>query len=353
MKSDMTEKKFNPGFAFLRLWLAYAVVTVHFLRMKEAYPNGTPRPLAWFFQAGAFAVPVFMLMSFFLSGARFQAPDLKSVRTRLHRLLLPFVFWSTVTFALNWYLDGLGVGWNYGVRWSSLGWQLLGGTCFAIGPQMWFIADLLWLTVLFFAIGRFLSGGRGLAVLAGLFLGAAAFSYSGLNYLCFKDLPYECRYFFGRFFEMIPYAAVGCALSRCRGAFDSVRLGVRWLLVVSGLALFLFAIYNIVFTLPPGLGYQGLQRMLQALPLLAAAYFLPTNHVPRGLTVVIVYLSKFTMGVYLVHFALGRVLESFLLPRFGLAGGDLLECLVIFAASILICILISFIPSRQIRALVT
>lgn len=349
----MSGKKFNLGFAILRLWLAYAVVTVHFLRMNEAYPNGTPRPLDWFFQAGAFAVPVFMLMSFFLSGARFPVSDLKTVRTRLLRLLLPFVFWSTVIFALSWFLDGLGVGWKYGVKWSSLGWQLLGGTCFAIGPQMWFVADLLWLTVLFFAIGRFLSGGRGLAILAGLFLCAVAFSYSGLNRLCFQDLPYECRYFFGRFFEMIPYAAVGCALSRCRGAFDSVRLGVRGLIVVSGLALFLFAIYNAVFTLPPGLGYQGLQRMLQALSLLAAAYFLPTDRVPRVLSVAVVYLSKFTMGVYLVHFTVGRILESCLLPRFGLAGGDLVECLVIFAASMLLCILISFIPSRWVRALVT
>ena len=50
-----------------------------------------------------FAVPVFMLITFFLASRHFAANDGEWLRKRFYRLCLPFVFWSVLAF-VTWRL---------------------------------------------------------------------------------------------------------------------------------------------------------------------------------------------------------------------------------------------------------
>jgi len=348
-------KNLNFGFSCLRIWMAYSVVAVHFFKARQVFPDGFPAAWKWFFDSRAFAVPIFMTMSFFLSVEKFTGEGDRQVRSRLMRLGVPFVVWSVLCFLLDAVLSWADAGWPYRATLGDLGWQLVGGTSEAIAEHLWFMADLFWLTVFTFAIGRLLRGGRGLAVLAAFFVGAVMMEYSGLNRWLFWRFPYEIRFFLGRFVEMTPYVTVGLALARCRKAFDGASLGVRWLAVASGLFVFVYMCYFEVCPIVDGLGfyYEGLQWLLRAVPLLLAAYFLPTERIPSVVTRTVGYLSGLTMGVYFSHYAIGRVLHSYVFQKFGiLTAPDLWQTLVVYVASFAFCLLVSLVPVKFVRNLV-
>ena len=103
MKTEM--KNFNLGWALLKLWMCYEVVMVHAWN-AWAYPGKvTPTQFVFIRDFRNFAVPVFMLITFFLAAKKFAANDGAWLKNRFVRLLTPFVFWSVLAFA-TWRLLG-------------------------------------------------------------------------------------------------------------------------------------------------------------------------------------------------------------------------------------------------------
>ncbi len=89
--------KKNLGLDLLRVVMSLGVVFCHFWRTDLHGPDGVWK-LLWGLRT--IAVPVFMVMTFFLTAARFRESDVGWFRRRLIRLWMPFLFWSVVAWCV-------------------------------------------------------------------------------------------------------------------------------------------------------------------------------------------------------------------------------------------------------------
>lgn len=347
----LDEKKYNIGLELLRVLMCYAVVNTHFWNFWEAFPHGGAPWLFRFVNACIpYAVPVFMLMTFYFSSAHFRAADGAWMRKRLVRLALPFVGWTLVTFVVFKALVPLSA--EFACTFRDLWLQLLLGTTKALGSQMWFQAVLLILTAFFAAFFRLVRAERVAWALSLVCLAAVALEYSGVNFWLFKDGIYEVRNPLGRVIPMLSYACVGLLLGMRRESFARVPTGSRWLAVALGLAVAAFLMNVKVFVVPDGFYYRGLQMLATALALVAAFAMLPTGRVPPLAAKALLAVSRYTMGIYFVHILVGRVLTVFLFPVLGLKAKCFAGTFVVFAACWLLCAALARLLPKSLKGMI-
>jgi len=350
-------KEFNVGLAFARIWMAFAVVIVHCFAFREQFPDGTAP--SWPFGlllSGGFAVPFFMTTSFFLSAKGFRTGDAHWLVRRLVRLIWPFFFWAVVTFFLNRHFLGGALAedhyhCNSTVR--TLGIHLIGGTALMNDLQMWFMAVLAALTPCFWLVCRMVPK-RALGwTLGGLFALSLVLQYTGAAAAMVEPIgEFGLRMPAGRFVTMVPYAAAGLMLATFRPAFEALSVRRRLAVGLVSLGVFFFLRFNDVFVPVRGISYSGLQPMTLGFAVFALAYFLPFERLPQALVRAIAEVSKYAMGVYMVHYVLGELCYAHLFPRIGLTGRTILPVTLIFVLSWILCRLVACIPNRWAKALV-
>ena len=366
----MKAKEFNVGIALLKLWMCYEVVMVHAWNVWS-YPNGAvPFGLGWIKEMRAYAVPVFMLITFYLAAANFRANDGGWLKRRFARLVTPHVFWSVLAFvtwgALASAFPTFGMDASNGAFWTSacktpstpitfeyLGLQLVFGTTRTLGSQMWFQSVLLILTGLFAVFFRLVKPRYVMWGLAVVFFGAAMVEHSGLNRWLFEGFRYEICNPAGRIVPMLPYAALGLFLGAYKSVFAALETGKRWALVAFGAAIAVFLVHFEVFVSPPGFYYKGFKMLFIALGLVMAFGFLPTGKLPERVRTAIVWASRYSMGVYFVHVYLGKLLEELVFPHVGLVPRSFAGGCAVFAVSFAVCWLVSLVPFRRVRELVS
>ena len=366
----MMKREINVGLAILKLWMCYEVVMVHAWN-AWSYPNGVvPFGCGWIKEMRAYAVPAFMLITFYLAAAKFRANDGGWLRKRFARLLTPHVFWSVLAFvtwgALSSAFPTFGMDASNGAFWTSackgpstpitfeyLGLQLLFGTTRTLGSQMWFQSVLIILTGLFAVFFRLVKPRFVTGALAAVFLGAVMAEYSGLNRWLFEGFRYEICNPVGRIIPMMPYAALGLFLGAYRTPFAAFGTAKRWALVAFGAAIAVFLLNFEVFVVPPGFHYRGLKMLFVALGLVMAFGFLPVGGIPARVRAVLVWASRYSMGVYFVHIFLGKLLEELVFPHVALVPRSFSGGCVVFAVSFLFCWIVSLVPFRRVRELVS
>lgn len=369
MKSTMDISKYNIGWAILKLWMCWEVVMVH-AWSAWAYPgNATPAQLVFVRDFRAFAVPVFMLITFFLAARHFAANDGEWLKRRFVRLCLPFVFWSVLAF-VTWRLlaphfPAFAMDPSNGAFWKtscksapepvSFEYLLLQalGTTRTLGSQMWFQAVLVVLTGLFAMFFRLVKPRFVAAGLVTLLAIGVAMDYSGLNFRLFDAFRYEVRNPLGRIFPMLPYAALGLLAGMHSRYFDALPIGRRWFIVVLGVAATAFLVSFDVFVEPKGFYYKGLKMLCIAAALVAAFRFLPLERLPAPVGCIFVWAARYSMGVYFAHVYVGKLLEELVFPSIGIVPRSFAGGCTVFAVSFALCWLVSLVPNRHVRALVT
>lgn len=125
------DKTFYLGIELLRIWGAMAVVWIHY---GPARMPGV-----------AFAVPCFVVMSFFFSWKTLDDVDGFRLFKRIKRLAIPFVSWGCVS-----YLISITIGNSRGME--PLLWQLCLGhaTC----TPLYYIFDITVIFVLLFLLRK-------------------------------------------------------------------------------------------------------------------------------------------------------------------------------------------------------
>lgn len=206
----MTERKQkNVGLCLLRMSMCYEVILCHFWN-KEIYSNGA----AIFKTIRNYAVPVFILMSFYLTKDTFLSGNKGSYQKRLLRLIYPLLGWTLIYWMAFVMIEILwGIKEVYDNRdWI---WQLFTGHSPQINPAMWYQSVLIWITLIFIMLFFLLSEKIVVWILGWLMVLSLFFQYSGLNYYLCGGLRYELKYPLGRICEIFPYAIVGFLLSYC------------------------------------------------------------------------------------------------------------------------------------------
>lgn len=338
-------KKYNLGLELIRLLMCYAVIATHF------WSTGTP-PLVLKIAGPMFcyAVPVFMLMTFYLSSEKFIANDGQWIARRFKRLIVPFVGWTLITFTVFKALTPLSDA--FACTFRDLWLQQLLGTTKALGSQYWFQAVLIILTAFFALLFRFVKGKFVVWTLVLTALAAVAAEYTGLNYWLFKDGIYEVRHPLGRVIPMMSYACVGILLGMKKDVFSGLSVGVRWTIVAVGFGVVALLVNCPVFVSPPGFFYKGLNMLAVAVALTAAFGFIPTERVPERAGRVLLALSRYSMGIYLVHMFIGRIITVFVFPVVGLHPRGFAGTFVIFAVCWIFCVVLSRILPKPLKPLV-
>ncbi len=346
--ADSVQKRYNIGLALLKLWMCYEVVMVHFWSLGTT--NWKVPPGTWLIEAmRAYAVPVFMLTSFFLAAERFRRNDGAWLRSRFVRLVVPFASWSLISFAVFAALSPFSE--VFKVTFRDLGYQLALGTTKALGSQMWFQAVLIILTAFFAAFFRLVRPRHVAVGLLAVFAVAEVLDYTGLNKWLFEGFCFEVRNPLGRVFPMMPYAVLGLIAGTRRADWAELPAATRMSLAAAGALAAWFFIGCEVFVKPPGFYYCGLKMFAVAASLFTAFHFLPLERLPGCVHAGVAFASRFSMGVYFAHIFVGRIAENFLFPHMGLAAQTFKAGCVVFLLTWLFCLLASLIPCRWTKLL--
>lgn len=336
---------FNYGIAILRIWMTFEVILCHFWLVERGEISGI---WAFFYDCKQLAVPIFMIMSFFL-----LEPHLKEGYTligkRLYRLAIPYVVWPFIYY-LVWNITGI----NGDIRKSSILWQLLLGSSMQLCSHLWYQWNLIVLTILTIVLFNWLSEIRAYIVLAALGVIGIVFQYSGINYMLFGELAYEQRYTLGRIAEMLPYVFIGLILSKLI-IIEKIKCNrnINIISIIIGIVMFLFGAKNgLVLSPCEQFGYAGIMYIVVASIIFVVMAILPMDNIWEYIGKVVKFLSKYSFGVYCVHVIVGKVLEKFMV-NYGLQMNQFAECIVIFGICYIVVYLISLVPLKLCRQLVS
>ena len=313
--------QYNYTIAFMKAFFSFCVVCRHYWE-----GGGSTLPEQAFWRMCNSAVPVFMILSFYLTSKDYlNIADWGKRRKRLGRLLIPYVSWAFIHYfgyLAGYYLFKLaGREDSFHIEFSikDLFWQLAFGCDEYLCAQLWYLFDLIVITVLLWMV----SCKREYTIRIALLLGvlAVAVQYFGINLAVFGGLPYEARYSMGRLAEMIPFACGGLVIGGI-GVYD--RLSAHRWYVFTLLVFLLTLISNCdVFVLIEGFSYQGLFMLSYSFFLFLVFDMLPMNSLNSVIKKIIKFLSKYSLGVFCVHVGVGTLwygMEKAVAPGLGMIG---------------------------------
>lgn len=196
------------GFDYVKCLMCVVVVFIHFGPAQESP----------YFFLGEFqklyplAVPVFMLISFFLLSSKLDNLS-QLIKKRTVRLLYPQIAWALILYLFYSTLNVVEITDKHLTIKLLIAQMVLGHS---YNPPMWFIADCLILSVTFLFLYRFFNNRFPLICITFILLSFLA-QHFDVHYKLFGALPYEIRYPLGRLLEMIPYAFGGYLLHKFLG----------------------------------------------------------------------------------------------------------------------------------------
>ena len=168
----------NPVFDILRIVLTVLVVNVHIRIITGVKPNYL-EPYTWY------TVPLFIVLSFFLISN-------KSLKERVSRLFIPFIFWAVTGFMIH--LNLLSA--------RNIFLQFLTGH--VVNTPLYYLALLIWFTIINWFINKFFLRQKifiyVLIIFTSLFL-----EYSNINYDFFIE-PFSLFFETGDCVIIVNYA---------------------------------------------------------------------------------------------------------------------------------------------------
>ena len=331
--------KRNLGIDLLRVWMSFEVVLCHFGHDVEY-----SIPALFFSKFRVLAVPVFMLVSFFLTAKLYlNCEPPHKLWVRLKRIYSPLIAWAFIYFFVYNISDALGAHVPK-ATFADLLWQIIAGH--ALNPAMWFNVVLALLTVLFFLIYKYFSNYKYTISIVCIALALGA-QYLGVNSFLFKDLGAEIAYPLGRVLEMIPYASCGLLLYVLSNKFQSYndkKFLIIALVLISGII-----VYGGWLRLPGMLSfdYGGVDLLFISVTLLIIFYNLPVSKMPIFIRRPIEIASKYSMGIYCMHLLVGNLVSMLNLPV-----SSFIFSIIIYIISLCVAVLLSNIPIRGVKAIV-
>lgn len=292
--------QYDYGLAMLRMMMCFTVVLCHFWDAADA--RGVMRVFRFL---RAYAVPVFMILSFIFSQKAFLQHDRQKVKSRFERLIIPQVGWAVMYWVVYILIDRtIGMGLQLGI--GDLLWQLFTGHSPKLNAVMWYQFDLILLTALFLVIISHFKD-RAEWILLAWGVAALAIQYSKLH-LVFLPLRFELRYPLGRFSEMVPLAVVGYLLSS-KNVLVRIKSHRLASIVISILTMAVAVRLGNRWE-PSGYDYQGAKRIVMGVAFVALFCAIPFERIPELGKKIIKVATSYTLGIYCMHNLVGTLTEK-------------------------------------------
>ena len=318
------KKEFIISFSILRMYLCFVVVNVHLFkntRFKYKY-------LLKFLKNGI-SVPIFFIMSFFLCYKLFLLNDIKKIKLRLERLIIPYFLWPIIIWLFN-NIFYFCLKMAMKISLYDLIIQILSGHNFV--PVLWFQLNLIVITVLMFLIHK-LFYNNALCILINLLILSYFFQYSNINFKYFSQFSFYISFPFGRFMESFPFCISGYILGSS-GIINSLKKKIIKSLYILVSVLFILIKYTMFFTIK-GFYYQGIRLHIISIIIFIIFALNPFEKIII-IKKMIIFLTNYTSGIYYLHLPIGLFLSNYI---------SLIRERTIFGSIIiyLICYLISLI----------
>lgn len=312
------------GIEILRIILVYSVVFQHF---------GNISKYNVFFQfLMRLAVPSFILISYYLTGKHFSRKSINEefIFKRLARFLIPFWGWGLIVYLVALIFVDIPI--------SALFKQLLTGH--AINPPLYFLFDQIVIFLIFSLVTKLTK--KLIPYLLMLSIFALFFEYSSFNFTLFSQFPKEYGVPFGRLLELFPSAVLGFFLM----SYHKKLIGLKYAKIL------LFLLLPVGFYIDqffPGIGFQ-----YQGIGILIASFGLVETFILTNLKIIgcrfILKLSSLSLGIFCSHYIVKQVLNGL---EIDFSYDRIMEVNIIFVISLLVSLLISFIPNTITKRLVT
>ena len=345
-------RKYNYSIAFIKVFMSFCVICCHF------WATGDPSfyPVAFMYRMRDVAAPVFILVSFLLTYKMYLKPDVQKLKQRLYRLLVPYFTWGVIYYLgcllIGIILSKIRIENDFVIRFTKkdLMWQLLFGCDRYLAPQFWYQFNLVVFIVLFWLLFRFLRKPAKYILIA-LAVLALVSEYSGLNYFIFARFEYEIWWPGGRLTELFPCAVAGFFLADLK---LMKKLKIYWEITFTAAAVLMLMIsYAVTIPAPEyGFSYSGIYVLLYTILAFILMYVIPWEKLPAAALKVLRFLSRYSFGVYCIHYFIGRVWSDIICVNRGWTRDTFLSCVIIYAVSVLLSWLISQVPGKFFRMLV-
>ena len=348
---------YNYSIAFMKAFMSFFVVCCHCWD-----PDNTDfYPVSLMLRMCSAAVPIFIIISFYLSAKTFSSGNVKKTAYRFIRLLYPYLVWPLIYYFGTKFISYLVYkllhwpqGMNILINPEILLLQIRFGNSKVLCPQFWYIFEMIAITLIFTVLFYAVPRPALKIILAASAVLAVILQYSGINYSLFGELQYEVSFPLGRLAESYPYAVTGFFLYDS-GILKKIKKNGRLTVIICSSMLILMLVIGMFKPIPSpsaGFHYEGLNLYFYSLAFFILCFLLPFEKLSPAVRTLITIPAKYSMGVFAIHYGLGTIWECLLRPWFGWNGFTLTEVIVVYALSLLISVAVGKIPFKPAKLLV-
>ena len=315
------EKKMNIGLSTLRIYLSFLVLTSHFFSPKPEIRKYNIIKII----NNKNHVPNFYIMSFYFCYNLFKLKNIRKIKIRFQRLLIPYFVWPIIIWSLHNLLSFLSIRINR-ISFTDLILQFLTGYIFV--RVLWFQYNLIFITLMIIIIHFLFNEKLIFYILFYLKIFGLYFTYLNFNFIFFSQYKKCIKYTFGRFFEIIVYCITGYLLASLKLPHI---LSKNRIISINFIFSILFLIIKCnIFLGIKGFHYQGLKLYTSSISIFFLFYLIP-NEIIRNKYIIkfIENISIHTAGIYFIHSEIFYYLNIFSL----LNHGTLSEIIIIYFMS--------------------
>lgn len=319
------KKNMNYSFATLRIYLSFLVVTFHCFKPKSTFKGQLKVKIIY----NSIHVPIFYILSFYYCYKIFKSKDIRKIKLRFQRLIIPYFIWPIIIWSLRNLLSSLLIKIDK-ISFKSLILQLLTGHVFMV--VLWFQYNLIFIT-LFIVIIHFLFDDKiKFYILINLSIFGIFFTNSNYNYFLFSHYTY-IKYTFGRFFEIIPYCITGYFLAYLN-LVDILEKNSTILINIFLSNIILIIKYHIFLNIK-GFSYQGIKLYILSISIFIIFLLIPNEIFGnKYIRKFIDFISIHTAGIYFIHFPLYYYFHRFPLFKYKTLMGAIIIYFMSFFISL-------------------
>ena len=323
------KEKYNIFLALLRMYLEFIVVNSHCLD-----PSKLNNKIIIKLLYNKIPVPIFFIISFYFFFNLLSSRNIKKIKQRFERLLIPYFIWPIFIWIINNFLKFF-LKWETENSINDLKMQLLTGHWFM--RVLWFQYNLVFITLIV-VIFEFLIEKNKELIFINLEIIAYFFQYSNLNYQIFSKYSLYKKYTLGRFLEVIPFCITGYILASLKIIHYLKKHSI--MTIYFFLTIIWFVIKYNVFIEIKGFLYQGIRLQIISILIFIIFSLFPSQKIKnKNIIKTIRFITNNTSGIYFLHYSISNYLNKYIIL---IKNKTLFGCIIIY----IICYFISFFGLR-------
>lgn len=322
----------NNGIQILRMILSFLVVHLHCYNFRKK----KSKILLFFRLARYFYVPIFYIISYYFTFKILKFINIKKIKLRFQRLLIPYIIWPSIFYLLNiikYYYFG---GKKY--LFKDLFIQFITGK--RIHGVFWFQCNLILSFILLNIIMILFKNNNYLLIIQ--FVGIAAYFYFNCHYYyhLFDSYIYEIESLIQDFSKVLFLSSLGISLA----SFFYFNEFIKYRKNIIFFSLFNIYLIHDISNLVKEYYYLKLILIgLGSMSIFAIFLLIPCNNIKSKLVnYIIIQITNYTGGIYYLH----PKIRDYIIPKIKIIkNGSLIACLLNY----IICYFSCFFGSKIFR----